>query len=698
MMQLNLLISPQLTHMLGWTLLHFIWEGLALAAICAVLMAICRTASVRYAIGLGTLGLMLAGPVITFIVLQRAEPATVISGAPVAGGGGALATVPAVHPASVAATPVRPDFFTWLVEAWFAGVLFFSLRAAGGFFAVERIRRKHAQPIGERMLERCLELQRRMGIAQAICYCECLRVEAPAVVGWLRPVILFPVAALSGLSEEQLAAVIIHELAHIRRLDYFVNLFQVAAETVLFYHPAVWWVNKRIRAERENCCDDVVVAVCGNLERVMRLLGLSSATRGIRSAGVAASALCFAGALLAGNGLMAAGHASRMVVDVHPSYVSAQSDESSGAAAKTVPSTQAAKEQASQQKAEPKSQHSSGSYIDEMKAQGFDNLTADQLIALKVQGVTPEYVKQVRAVGLHPTLNELISMRVQGIDPQYISDMRAAGLDGSIEQMIAMRVQGVTPEYVKEMRAVGVNGDANKFVAMRVQGLTPDYVQQMKSAGVNADVNQLIGMKVQGLTPEYVKQMKAAGLDTEANHLIGMRVQGVTPEYVSEMRAVGVNGDANQYIAMRVQGLTADYVKEMKAAGLTASPNQLIGMRVQGLTPEYVRDMKAAGVDASANQLIGMRVQGLTPDYVKQMKAAGVNAGPNQLIGMRVQGVTPEYVKALQSAGLGNLETDDYIRARVAGITPEFIAQARSHGFKDLTIEKLIELKNADVF
>ena len=86
----------------------------------------------------------------------------------------------------------------------------------------------------------------------------------PTVVGWLRPAILLPVAALASLSPAQVEAILAHELAHIRRHDYAVNVLQTIAETLLFYHPAVWWLSKRIRAEREHCCDDIAVAVCGD--------------------------------------------------------------------------------------------------------------------------------------------------------------------------------------------------------------------------------------------------------------------------------------------------------------------------------------------------------------------------------------------------------------------------------------------------
>ena len=339
-------ISPLLAHTLGWALLHFLWQGLALAAICSAFMAMSRTASARYIIALATLVLMLAAPLITFFVLQHSVAAAPNSASLEAISSDVASNLPSLS-VSAPVTPSAPnspalprsDTLLWLVEAWFAGVFFFSLRTAGGLIVIERMRRNRARPVSALLLEKCLVLQRRMRLARVIRYCECLRLEAPAVIGWFRPVVLLPVAALSGLSEDQLAAVISHELAHIRRLDSFVNLFQIAAETLLFYHPAVWWLNKRIRAERENCCDDAALAMCGDaveyaraltlmeewrqqpamvmaanrsplVARVARLLGIGSPRSGIRSAGVAASVLCLVGAFFAANGLMAAGHSS----------------------------------------------------------------------------------------------------------------------------------------------------------------------------------------------------------------------------------------------------------------------------------------------------------------------------------------------------------------------------------------------------
>src|SRR5438045_8014050 len=107
-------------------------------------------------------------------------------------------------------------------------------------------------------------LARRLRVSRPIRVLQSAAVQVPAVIGWLRPVILLPASALTGLTPLQLDALLAHELAHVRRYDYLVNLIQSVIETLLFYHPAVWWVSQQVREEREHCCDGLAVAVCGD--------------------------------------------------------------------------------------------------------------------------------------------------------------------------------------------------------------------------------------------------------------------------------------------------------------------------------------------------------------------------------------------------------------------------------------------------
>jgi uncharacterized protein (TIGR03435 family) len=116
------------------------------------------------------------------------------------------------------------------------------------------------------------ELGARIGVSRPVELLVSALVQVPTVVGWIRPVVLVPVGALAGLPPEHVEALLIHELAHIRRHDYLVNMLQSVAEALLFYHPAVWWVSGHIRAERELCCDDVAVSASGDVLTYARAL------------------------------------------------------------------------------------------------------------------------------------------------------------------------------------------------------------------------------------------------------------------------------------------------------------------------------------------------------------------------------------------------------------------------------------------
>ena len=158
---------------------------------------------------------------------------------------------------------LRP-FLGWIVTAWALGVLALSVRLIGGWVRLRSLTRLDASPVPEAVRDVARELATRLAVSRPVRLVRSARATGPAVVGWLRPVILLPVTALTGLTPAQLEAIIAHELAHIRRHDYLVNLMQTVVETVLFYHPAVWWVSGRIRDEREHCCDDLAVRVCGD--------------------------------------------------------------------------------------------------------------------------------------------------------------------------------------------------------------------------------------------------------------------------------------------------------------------------------------------------------------------------------------------------------------------------------------------------
>jgi hypothetical protein len=145
---------------------------------------------------------------------------------------------------------------------------------------VRNIRLRDNEPLEAAWLETLNDLRLRLGVSRPVRLLKSALVEVPTVIGWLRPVILVPAAALSGLTPRQLEAVLAHELAHVHRHDYLVNAFQCLVETLMFYHPVAWWISRCIREERENCCDDLVIEVCGDRLLYARALAAMEGLRG----------------------------------------------------------------------------------------------------------------------------------------------------------------------------------------------------------------------------------------------------------------------------------------------------------------------------------------------------------------------------------------------------------------------------------
>jgi beta-lactamase regulating signal transducer with metallopeptidase domain/uncharacterized protein YnzC (UPF0291/DUF896 family) len=650
-------VNPETMRLMGMALLHFLWQGVAIAAVAFTAMNLLSRASTKYLVAVTMLALMVAAPAVTFIVLaQRHEPATVTAGTAwlLSAARTEIATADAATSqifnlgAPDSETGSAP-YLLWFVEAWFLGVVLLSLRPAAGFFLIERLRLKKRTAVTGALRVRCLELQRRLGLNRVVRYCESLRLEAPAVVGWFRPVVLLPVSALSGLSVQQLEAVIAHELAHVKRLDAFVNLFQIAAETLLFYHPAVWWLSKRIRAERENCCDDVAISVGGNAveyaralatmaewqapgmamaanrsplaERVARLLGVAKLSSGFRSASIAGSVLCLCASVMAANVLLGAARTR-------------QGSFSVGSAARPAPIVQPV----------PAENHD-GVIVVRPAKQPTPMPTPVIELGMTVTPMTAvadEKQKQRAQENKEENRGSQGNEHRAEARKSYIDGLKAEGLtDLSIDQLVAMKVQNVTPEYVRSIHALGLKPDVNKFIAMRVQGVTPEVIRELRDGGLALDIDQIIAMKVQGITPEYVEQLHDLGIETDAGSVLEMKVQGVTSEYVRDMRGV--------------------------------------------INPKL-----------SGGNLVAMKVQGVTPEYVRELKAMGFQLDAGDVIAMKVQGVTAEFIKGLQSAGL-KLTAHAVIEAKVQGITPEFIDRARSHGFQNLSIEKLMALKYSGV-
>ena len=250
------------TRAVGFTLIHFVWQGALIALLAGLFSFVLRRArsTTRYAVFCAALVFMAVIPVVTFIAVSNDEPELTMPSGQIA----VAATGPTGPAQVLPSEPSEPFWLGYLVNAWLVGVILLGIRCAGGWVVAQRLKRWRTAPAGVMLEQLTNRLRARLDLKRKIRVYISEAAEVPSVIGWIRPVILLPVSALTGLTPEQIEFLLAHELAHVKRHDYLVNLLQTAVETVLFYHPAVWWVSRQIRAEREHCCDDMAVLACGD--------------------------------------------------------------------------------------------------------------------------------------------------------------------------------------------------------------------------------------------------------------------------------------------------------------------------------------------------------------------------------------------------------------------------------------------------
>lgn len=278
----------------AWTLVQFVWQGAIVGCFVYIALAVTRAQSPRIRYAIASTGLLLIAtlPAVTFVSTlsgQGGQPAYGLAGtaageterlAVVWSNAGAAATI-VTSPSD--ASPVVPISDTvagegvssWLFVVffvWVGGVLAMTLYFLAGWRYSSTLRAASRPVLKADWSARFLRLGRRFGVTSDPDFAVSRRVDVPSVVGWLRPVILVPASVLTGLAPAHVEFIVAHEIAHIRRCDHLVNVAQVVCETLLFYHPAVWWVSRQMRIERENCCDDLVVAVLGGRRSYARAL------------------------------------------------------------------------------------------------------------------------------------------------------------------------------------------------------------------------------------------------------------------------------------------------------------------------------------------------------------------------------------------------------------------------------------------
>ena len=277
-------VSATLVPALGSALLHFVWQGALVGALAVLALSVLRNArpQARYAVACAALSASLLMPLLTMMWLLLGGAGS----APVEALPFVIGTEAASRDASglqqALAMPV-PTSLPWIVMLWVSGVATLLLRMAGGLWWVRRLQRQAWVEHATHWQARADMLARKLGLPRSV-RVRLFDGDAPLAIGWWRPMVLLPVALVARMPAGLLDALLAHELAHIRRHDYLVNLLQALVEALLFYHPVVWWLSRRIRHERELIADDLAAEALGDrrslalaLSELDRMLGATTA-------------------------------------------------------------------------------------------------------------------------------------------------------------------------------------------------------------------------------------------------------------------------------------------------------------------------------------------------------------------------------------------------------------------------------------
>jgi beta-lactamase regulating signal transducer with metallopeptidase domain len=621
-------LSQEETVALGWTLLHFCWQGSAVAVGYAAVdrMTARTTSKVRYIVALAALMLMPLVVAGTFAEEMRVATRASLSGdgAPVAAEVHMVPTQsPILHEIPLASSlEGQSDWFVmraerllpWVDALWMLGVFLLAIRSIGGWWQLENVRRRARRMVPQEVEHAFRRICEQVRVGRRVALRVSDEVISPLAMGVWEVTVILPMSALMGLPKEELEAVMAHELGHIRRWDYMWNLLQTAIESILFFHPAVWWLSRTVRDRREVCCDEIAVRSCAGAAVYARALLRLEEQRTVQLRLAMALQGC-GGSLLA---------RVRKVLGEDMAMESRMRSGVSVAAAGAL------------------------------------------AIALLLGPKVGEAVASPMVAAAHPVVAHVMAAlpaTVSEVDGAHSSQMSARVAVGTAVRSQSERASVAMPSAMAQARpespnspyvAVNVVPDATVEVNFQdAQGTSSKktaYLDGMRDAGyplnINNDLDLLVSLKSLGVTPEYAKSMGTAGLGKPtAQELISLKSMGITPEYVTALKQSGIGPkDFHEVITEKALGVTPEYAAAMKQKGFgDLSVHQLISLKAQGMTPEYAEWLKQQFPQATMDELHRAATFHLDEKFVADAKAHGFD-GKNldKLLRLKMSGLLDE--------------------------------------------------------
>ena len=651
--------------------------------------------------------------------------------------------------------PARAEWSGWLIAAYGCGALVMLLHLALQRLRVRRIS-SDATIVNDAawsaLLAECASL---MGVSRAVRLLRGRSHTVPMAFGTTRPAIVLPATA-DLWSEDRRRAVLLHELAHIARLDCFTQTLAVAARAVYWFHPAAWWIARRLRIERELACDDRVIAAGTEPREYARhLLEIAYSFARHRAPALAvgmAQPHQLEGRMLAAldtaRNRRIPGRVTRAVVVLIAAAVLVVLSGATLTTAASAPPEEtgaAAPRQTSMVAGpalHPVDWTAAAGRLLKAAAEAFgfsqDGLPGTwQIAPSKTPGAVQLRIFELNSSsGFTVPIDQLVgltSVQLEGaggpVQFKMTRDAGAFAFEGIIRSGVGAGTFSFTPNaafpaelekrgfarpsareqyqlarhdvgyaFLDELNKQGYSKPTTaELVRTAEHGVSLTYLREMGALGHRlGSVGPLVTLRDHGVTPDYVRGLAQEGYKgLSADQLRHARDHGISQEYVSGMRQAGYGSlSMEALVNARDHGISVEYVRQLDAEGHRKIPlDQLIKVRDHGVSSEYVRDMRQLGYALSLDELVRVRDHGVSAEYVREMSALGYrNQSADSLVRLRDHGVSTEYVKELKALGYEGLSPDELVTLRDHGVTAERIRNANARAGTRLPIDLLRSL------
>jgi beta-lactamase regulating signal transducer with metallopeptidase domain len=670
-------------------------------------------------------------------IFESAGPASAVPDAPDAEAGTPAAARAGVT--RIATTAMAIPWSTALSALYAAGVLLLLVRLGADQVSIERLARRATavrDPEWTRVLLECAE---RMNVRRPVRLLRSREQTVPMAFGIWRAAILIPAGA-DTWSEDRRRAVLLHELAHVARYDCLTQPMAAIACALYWIHPAVWWVARRLRIERELACDDRVLTVGTQArEYAGHLLELAYAMGRDRAPALAvtmARPKQLEGRMLAvldaarnrtppalrsrmaGLAIMAA---LLVPVAAATSTVVPAADDKAPPPATTADRAfdPPAFESAQGARTTPDQERLPGTW--EIRPTGQAGMV--HLRLTEGDGHYGSTIDVERLAGLSPAL---LSGAGGPVEFSVRHDAGTFTFEGIVRSGVGAGTYTFTPSatFAAELAKRGFErptpGDQRQLAREDIgfafldelttqgyarpglaellraaqHGLNFPYLREMGRLGYRLGrVEALVVQRDHGVTPEFVRGLAAQGLTRlSPDDLLQARDHGISPEYISGLNELGYRSLAlDRLITLRNHGVSPEFIRELEQAGFRKlSLEALIDVRNHGISPDYVRELRDLGYPLTLDELTKARDHGVSAEYIREMSALGYQRlSLDSLIRLRNHGVDPSYVRELKDLGYAQLGLEDLIDLRNHGVTADRVRSANARAGTRLSVERL---------